>query len=219
MARRRFTPAPSNVRLKTDPGGCLEVLLNSLPVNYDLFEKMSHACLSIKYMLELTIKFNRPDNSPTDHRGQLTNMTNQYSSELTHLISVTSIKGHKGRTQYIEQFMPTMTMLIGIACLNAGIPGVSQLFQHLKEYLQDEQHASLVRCFANLCQMAVDPTLPKMTTESLHDLVEETLDVAGPWDWKEWQSVDRALVDFFLADSICSGPLQNRLRHQMRSLS
>ena len=43
--------------------------------------------------------------------------------------------------------------------------------------------------------------------------------VAGPWDWKEWQSVDRALVDFFLADSICSGPLQNRLRHQMRSLS
>jgi hypothetical protein len=43
MARRRFAPAPSLVRLKTDPGGCLEVLLSSLPVNYDLFEKMSHA--------------------------------------------------------------------------------------------------------------------------------------------------------------------------------
>jgi hypothetical protein len=168
-------------------------------------------------MLELTIKSNRPNNSPTDHREQLANMTNQSSSELTHLIAVTSIKGHKGRTQYIEQFMPTITMLIGIACLNAGIPGVSQLFQHLKAYLKDEQHASLVRCFANLCQMAVDPNVPKMTTKSLHDLVEETLDVAGPWDWQEWQSVDLALVDFFLADRICAGPLQDMLRHQLGS--
>lgn len=216
MARRKFAPALSTVYLQTDRGDCLKELLDTLPVNYDLFASMSRTFLSIKWMVDLTLSDGkRGNNMSSETRDQLTNFTNNLYSELAHLISITSIKGHKGRTQYIEQFMPSISMMIGIASLKSGVSGISQLFTNLRLQLKDQQHVLLLQSVGDFCNMICDENVPPLTPAVVHDVVEETLDIAGPWDWGEWQAVDQALIDFFLADDSCAGHLQDMLRHQL----
>lgn len=152
---------------------------------------------------------------PSLKMQELAAFVRRIDQELYTSLSLPNIKGSKGRRQYIQQSMHLLSLISGAVFSRVGTDLGEVLFGRF-DAVFDGEGRKLLGLFGDLCFVMINGS--RLNEQTLHARVAQILDACGPWAWKEWQLFKAELLDFFLEDDVCRGPLQTLWKHRMAQL-
>lgn len=210
LSKRRFTPTkyfPDLLYTATD--GVPEKILRGLPLGYDLYKELIDLFEGMHQLTSLA-------QSGADYILDKPEFLIQTEAELYKTVCLPDTEGVRSRRRHTHQSLLILP-LIYMALVSEYEGPSAELFLYRFQKILLGDGACWGEAVANLFRTLLtgEPWESKLFGLQISLLV----DVCTTLEWSAWRDIKNALLQFFIYDSACHGPLQESWKNRIMTIA
>jgi hypothetical protein len=157
----------------------------------------------------------RSRESPATRSLAIPNTINRVDAELYRLTCLPDQIGARSRRRYLQQSLYILMLIYTI--LLSGYEGpATEVFLHRFENTLSGETSSFGNAASDLFRLLLASEPFGSEVFSWH--ISQLVDTCFPLGWSSWKYVKEALLDFFVHDIACQGPLQDLWKNRIAAI-
>jgi hypothetical protein len=212
IARRRLVSTKYEPELLYTPlDGVPETLRKNIPAGYDLYKELIS---TFEGMYTMTSIIRSRESSATRSLA-IPNTINRVDAELYRLICLPDQIGPRSRRRYLQQSLYILTLIYTILLSSYEEPA-TEAFLHRFESTLAGETSSLGNAVSDLFRLlfAGEPFGSEVFAWHISQLVDTCFSLG----WSSWKYIKEVLLDFFVHDIACQGPLQELWKNRIAAI-
>ncbi|KUJ12894.1 uncharacterized protein LY89DRAFT_737794 [Mollisia scopiformis] len=210
LSKRRFTPikyVPDLLYTAID--GVPEKILQGLPVGYDLFKELVSMFEGMHNVTSLV-------QSSGDHIHERPEFIVQSEAELYKTLCMPDTEGVRSRRRHIHQSLLILP-LVYMALVSEYEGASAELFLYRFQKVLAGDAAPWGEAVANLFRtlLVSEPWESRLFAMQISLLV----DVCTTLEWQSWREIKSSLLQFFIYDPACHGPMQESWKNRIITIT